>query len=369
VHGGERRRLPEVEDGLTPRAALEDAVLAAMRRPPCVVAFSGGRDSSALLAVASRVAAANGLDPPAAVSFAFPGTSVDETRWQRMVVERLGIESWERIEVRDELDFIGPIATSVLSRHGLLFPPHAHLFAPVLERADGGTVLSGIGGDEVFDRWRYEQLMEVLRRQRAPRPGDLRQAVACVAPEAIRRRLIERHTRQPMSWLTPEATRRARADRARSVASAPRKYDRGLSWLAGRRNVATAIRGIERIARGAGARVAYPFLDDRFMAAVARDGGVTGFGGRDGAWPRMFGDALPEQLVRRPDKATFDAVYFAGPCNDFADRWGGEGAPAGIVDPEGLRAIWRQPFHRLRTGLLVQALWLATRERTAAVAR
>ena len=33
----------------TPRRALEDVLLVALRRPPCLLSFSGGRDSSALL--------------------------------------------------------------------------------------------------------------------------------------------------------------------------------------------------------------------------------------------------------------------------------------------------------------------------------
>src|SRR6185503_3688944 len=44
-----RRRLPASAGG--PLAALERAVLPALRRSPCLVSFSGGRDSSAVLAV------------------------------------------------------------------------------------------------------------------------------------------------------------------------------------------------------------------------------------------------------------------------------------------------------------------------------
>ena len=44
-----------------PVAALEHSVLGALLRPPCVVSFSGGRDSSAALAVATRVARQQGI--------------------------------------------------------------------------------------------------------------------------------------------------------------------------------------------------------------------------------------------------------------------------------------------------------------------
>jgi asparagine synthetase B (glutamine-hydrolysing) len=362
LYGGELRPLPEVDPGLTPRAALEDAVLAALRRPPCVVALSGGRDSSALLALACRVARANGLAPPGAVSVVFPGAPHDESSWQRLTVDWLGLERWERVEVRDELDYLGPVAASVLTRHGILYPPHFNLYAPLLERAEGGTLLTGIGGDEVFDRWRYEPLIRVLRLQRPPRGSEVRRAALWLAPEPVRRRFIERFGRHDVSWLTPEAARQARADHARNVASVPRRYDRDLAWLAGRRSVAAAIRSVDVIARWAGARVAHPLLDRRFLAAIAREGGATGLGGRERAWPRLFGDLLPDELLRRSDKATFDAINFAGPSRDFARRWRGEGAPAALVDPAGLRAVWERPFYRMRTGMLLQSLWLATRE-------
>ena len=54
--------------GLTPLAALEEAILPALRRPPCLVSFSGGRDSSCVLAAATRAARREGLQPPVPVT-------------------------------------------------------------------------------------------------------------------------------------------------------------------------------------------------------------------------------------------------------------------------------------------------------------
>ena len=47
-----------------PLEALEAAVRPALERSPCVVSFSGGRDSSAVLAVATQVARREGLPLP-----------------------------------------------------------------------------------------------------------------------------------------------------------------------------------------------------------------------------------------------------------------------------------------------------------------
>ncbi|MGH3092626.1 MAG: hypothetical protein ACRDOG_09935, partial [Gaiellaceae bacterium] len=60
VFGSERRRsLPRTRR--SPRHSLEDAVRPALLRPPCAVSFSGGRDSSLVLAVAAHVARSDGL--------------------------------------------------------------------------------------------------------------------------------------------------------------------------------------------------------------------------------------------------------------------------------------------------------------------
>ena len=362
MHGGEPVALPAIEPDLTPRAALADALLPALRRPPCVIAFSGGRDSSVLLAVAAAAAREHGLEPPRAVSFGFSAADSDELGWQRMVVERVGVE-WERVQIGDELDYVGPVAAAVLERHGLLFPSHAHLFQPLLERAGEGTVVTGIGGDELVDRWRFAQLRMlprgVRRGRRRPNRGDVLDAASWLVQPRARRALMARFSRHRIPWLKEEAERRSLDERARSAATVPRRYDRYLPWLAGRRNVAVAVRGLDLLASGTDAAISHPFLDRRLMAAMARTGGALGFGHRTVAWPRLFGGLLPDGVLERSTKTGFDAVYFAGPAQRFAAEWEGRGAFEDLVDPAGLRSVWRErPLFRLKTGLLLQALWL-----------
>jgi len=54
--------------GAGARRARSGARLWDALRPPCVVTFSSGRDSSLLLAVAAEVAACEGLEPPIALT-------------------------------------------------------------------------------------------------------------------------------------------------------------------------------------------------------------------------------------------------------------------------------------------------------------
>ena len=134
-----------------PIDAFERAILPALQRPPCVVSFSGGRDSSAALAVAVRVARREGLPLPIPSTNRFPAVKDShESDWQERVVAHLGIDDWLRPEFTDELDCVGPIATSVLRRYGLLWPFNAHFHVPHLEAAAGGSLLTGIGGDEIL---------------------------------------------------------------------------------------------------------------------------------------------------------------------------------------------------------------------------
>ena len=83
------------------RSALEASIRPALQRPPCFVAFSGGRDSSTVLAVADRLATREGLPRPVALTARFPeAPAADESEWQELTTSWLGIEAWERLSLR-----------------------------------------------------------------------------------------------------------------------------------------------------------------------------------------------------------------------------------------------------------------------------
>ena len=78
--------------GASRRAAAIDAVLTeALQRTPCLLSFSGGRDSSALLAAAVAVARREGLDLPVPATLVFPQSEdSNEDEWQALVLRHLG---------------------------------------------------------------------------------------------------------------------------------------------------------------------------------------------------------------------------------------------------------------------------------------
>ena len=145
--------LPPASEGAPtePRLTLE-RVIRRSSTPPCGVAFSGGRDSSAVLAVATHVARRDGLPDPVPITRVFPeAPATDETEWQELVVRHLGLRDWIRLQLTDELDLLGPLATPRLREHGVLWPPTLHGDIPLLEPvAQGGSLIDGEGGDEVF---------------------------------------------------------------------------------------------------------------------------------------------------------------------------------------------------------------------------
>src|SRR5262245_27960985 len=113
--------------GLAPRAALGLALMPALRRPPCVVSFSGGCDSSLVLAAATETARREGLPLPIPITVRVAGDAEsDERWWQELVIRHLALPDWTRVEVGDDLDCIGPLAQSVLLRHGVLSPANVH---------------------------------------------------------------------------------------------------------------------------------------------------------------------------------------------------------------------------------------------------
>ena len=90
-------RLPDA-GGCLPRQALEREILPSLLRPPCLVSFSGGRDSSAILAAAATLARREGLPLPIpATNVIATAEEADESEWQHRVIAHLGLDEWLRI--------------------------------------------------------------------------------------------------------------------------------------------------------------------------------------------------------------------------------------------------------------------------------
>jgi asparagine synthetase B (glutamine-hydrolysing) len=354
--------LPPVEAGLDPRTALEAAIRPALQRPPCLVTFSGGRDSSTVLAVATSLARREALPLPIPITREFPEhPTTRETQWQELVIRHLSLPDWQRSQHGVELSWLGPVAQRHLLKHGLMAPVGTHVITPILEAAGRGAVLTGIEGDGLFNGGSRLLARDVLARRVPPTPRALLSTAQALSPAPVRKRWrLVRDRSSPAPWLRPEAARALRSASARQAGSEPLRWDRRVHWWARRRYLVSGRQAMAITATGFDAEYRHPLMDPGFLASVARWGGALGHGRRTALMRLLFGDLLPAAVIERTDKAGFTSAYWSGEVKEFAAGWSGQGVPHELVDAEALRRIWLEPEPDARSGLLLHAAWLAT---------
>jgi asparagine synthetase B (glutamine-hydrolysing) len=356
--------------GATPTGAFEDAVRHALQHPPAVVAFSGGRDSSAVLAVAAAVARREGLPAPVPATLRFPQSAEsDETAWQERVVAHLGLDDWVRVEITDELDCVGPFATRALRRHGLMWPPNAHVLVPLLEQARGGSLVTGDGGDLVLQASPWsERVVEVLGRRTSSTPRDLLRIALAFGPRRMRARRLARRYPEPIRapWLHPHALAEVVDAWSRDAAAEPLPLDTRIRWGWRLRAVRFALSSFSALAADEGVDLVHPFNEPTFVAAIARAARSFRYADRTEAMRILFADVLPEEICARTTKGGFRDVFWNRHARRFGEEWNGEGADPTIVDVAALQALWRSPQARehFRSCTQLQAAWLA-RHRSA----
>ena len=347
-------------EGTDPIAMLEEAILPALLRPPCVIAFSGGRDSSAVLAVATTLAKREGLAPPIPISKIYPSApETDESKWQELVIRHVGAEEWERVEINDELDLLGPVARGLLLKHGLLWPPNFYTFAPLIERARSGSFMSGSEGDELFGGWRWRPAADVMTRRAPLSPRSILKTGLAHSPQPIRRLVLRRRWElPPMEWLRPHAAAQARELVVRHQASEPATWERRVDWYARQRWLGVAQHATELIAADHDAVLVDPLLDRRFLAALGRAAPRWGLGNRTQIMAALFGELLPRAVIERRDKVLFTLAFWGEESRAFSGSWNGEGVEGTLVDKEGLKRAWGADVPDARTAPLLQAAWL-----------
>lgn len=346
------------------RQALEQVIVPTLTRQPCAVAFSGGRDSSLVLAIATQVARRLGLADPVPVTLVYPGDErADEHRWQEQVIRFLGLDDWQRVEINDELDLIGPVAQSHLTRHGVLWPPPIAVYLPLFEAARGGVLLDGGGGDEVVGDaiHRIAPLAYVVRHPRRSDRRTYRLALRAVAPSRLRDPSLTwfRDGAAP-TWLTPSGSDVLMDALRASERNAPLSFSASVRRVPEQRHHRCLTRNLAVLARPFDVEVVSPLVSRRFVDAVAREGGWLGPGSRTDALRHMVPDLLPSDVIRRTSKAYFNSAYFHRYTREFAREWDGSGFDDHLVDAEALRRQLLEPAPHTLVGGLVQAAWLAT---------
>jgi asparagine synthase (glutamine-hydrolysing) len=350
--------LPDTD--LSARAALEHVVRTALERPPCVVAFSGGRDSGAVLALATHVARRDGLPPPVPVSAVFPAyAETNENDWQELIVRHLGLAEWSRRDATDELDVLGPLARHGLRRHGLQWPPNAQLVSLVARDARDGTVLTGFDGDGLFDERRWWRAVGLLGRTARPTLRDLPAVALALSPAAVKSRALRRRVDPGPPWLLEAARSSVESRTLADAAGEPLQWRPFVGWYAASRYVRLTTEAASSFAADHGARLVQPFADPLVLAALAGNGTRFGYPDRVTALTSLVGDLLPPAVIEREEKADFTRAMFGPAGRAFAASWAGEGAPLDLVDPELLRREWLAQAPDFASWPALQACWLA----------
>lgn len=324
------------------------------------MSFSGGRDSSAVLAVAVHVARREGLGLPVPLTLDFPDDARSrEDEWQEKVVRHLGVTDWQKVDPDGGAGLLSPAARRSLHGAGLLWPHNAYLHLPLADEIPGGTLLTGLEGDGLFGGWRWSHANDVLARRRRPTPRDATRLALAAAPASVRRLWLRRSAgTTALTWLRPTAhaafTRRLVEERSRE----PARWDQRVHWWARRRYHRIAAASLEAVGRITGTRIAHPFLDPRFLAALSREGGRWGYGDRTEVMRALVGDLLPDAVLARRSKANFTATVWDAPVREFARAWDGTGVDTTLVDPDELRRVWLLDRPIAPSGTLLHAAWL-----------
>jgi asparagine synthase (glutamine-hydrolysing) len=355
---------PPSHPQITPRAALELVSRRALERPPCGVAFSGGRDSSLVLAIATHVARRDGLPDPVPITRVFPGIEeADEHEFQEAVVRHLGLPDWHRVTFEDELDVIGPIAARHLLAHGVVWPPNIGTDVPLVDAVPGGSVLDGEGGDDVLGV-EFHRIRPLTRLLRQPRPltwRRVRSAAGALAPAVVRGRYERKKWDGPtfVTWLRPEAMKALVDKLAQLERDRPLAFASSVKMVPRRRTQLLLAHNRRILATERDVDFRSPLLDPEVVHAFARDGGLFGRPSRTDAMRALASDLLPDTVLSRTSKANFTRCYHGRPTYEFAARWSGDGVDASLVDPEELRRIWLTERPAAPTSALLQSAWLA----------
>ena len=340
-------------------------LLRALQHPPCLVSFSGGLDSSALLTVATAVARRAGLDDPVPATLVFPGSpESDEREWQEKVLGHLRLQDWVRLSFADELDAVGPVARRVLSRHGLLWPFNLHFHLPIVEAAAGGTVITGFGGDELGRSTAALSAERALARQQVRGARGLAHLLYRLSPSPVQR-MRELVRRRDLAAEFPYLTANARVRLRLALAgehSQPFGWGRLLRrWWWRTRYVQLCRTNFAIMAAAEGVAMVHPFVSPELLRSLGEAGRFAGLGDRRQLLDHLTRGRLPRELMARTTKAVYSVPLWTETATRFAREWSGRGLDESLVDPEAVRASWLSEARSVMSTTLLQAAWLADR--------
>jgi asparagine synthetase B (glutamine-hydrolysing) len=342
----------------TPREELERIVDEQFESGRQVyVCFSGGRDSSAVLALAAAVARRRGGPLPIPVTLRFPDhPESDESRWQNLVVEHLGLSEWIVIE-RPDADVLDPAITEMLTARGLFYPSQIGSYLPIVAAAAGGVVLTGEGGDESFGGWQLRPAMHPV--EWGPLSAAKAAAVAMFSHGPAAAKHWYRRRNQAQTWLTEAGRRGVESALDDAAEVEPLGWRNYLAWSFARRAWFLAQQTLNAVGEQSGCRVVHPLAERAVLASLASAWPRRGPADRTDVMRSVVGDLLPRTIVEREDKAVLASVFIGKEAESFIEQWDGSGVDAEWIDTQALREVWARRYPYAGSFNLLHQAWLA----------
>lgn len=349
--------VPAHTRGETPRQALNEILRASVSTSPCYVLFSGGRDSSVLLAAAVTVARAVGADDPIPVTGIHPDDpESDEREWQDRVLTHLQIGHRVVKEFHGEQSLLSESSVASLAANGLIWPPAVHVQGAFVAELPAGSLVTGEGGDTYIGARRITPFAAAVRAHR-PR-ASVREARALMHRD--KQTMVDAFV-AASPWLTPVGRDAAR-ELIVTIPREPLPWSRALLATTRLRTQIMAEENFVALLGGLGFPTVNPLAHPRFVAALAREGGRLGLGYRTQMFRRLFCDLLPDDVLARTTKASFNTARWGVRERQFAEVWTGAGVDPEYIDAERLRDDWLSENPSPLGDLHLHAGWLADHE-------
>ena len=338
-----------------PRVVLESIVNDRCAGRRHYVMFSGGRDSSAVLALCVMLARRRGDPDPIPVILRHPGLrEADETDWQEIVLDHLSVANPVVINVSARQRLLGESALRTIRRRGVVWPAALQLrevaYGGLLR---GSILLTGEGGDHMFGGRRIAALRNLASGGQRPSRYDLRECVASVTPSCLRARNIV-----PPQWLR-ERAQAAYVRAIRPLYGEPISWRKSTMWMFTPRTQSVVLHNHLAAVREYGLEPVNPFTDPGFVLSLSRAGGFWGYADRTTVMRALFSDLLPDSVLSRSTKASFNGSRWGEYERTFAQEWDGSGVDTELIDVERLREEWLSDRPGPGADYQIQLAWAA----------
>lgn len=341
------------------RRALEVALADPVVAPHCYVLFSGGRDSSGLLALATHVARRLGADDPIPVIVRHRHAPLaDEASWQSLVLDHLGLHNSIILDFDGEQSLLSDAATTSLRRNGLIWPAAIQLHGAIYRNLEPGSVISGEGGDMMVSGRRITPLASAVTAANWRLAARLAPSTLWPGRLGRTRRELRAAIRKTAPWLRTEPTN-ALIEAMSSLRREHLSWRRAVTMLALSRTARVGSQNFLAMARTFGLAPVNPFESLEFAEALAREGRFGGLGDRTTLMRRLFGDLLPDVVNARTTKAAFNETRWTRREREFARDWNGAGVDPRYIDADRLRETWLADKPSAFSDLHLHAAWLA----------